>query len=150
MCGFWSTWSTHIGHLGHTSGAFGALVLGTWCPRDPRRLPQVPQMLQRSASECPKCPSASRVKQSCLGRNPWMSLVRIFSLSLWERVYSECVHILTEFNLSILSLSAPSIEHVLRCYVLFLGICFHFPCMDEVYIVDMRTISFDVPPQEVE
>ena len=30
-----------------------------------------------------------------------------------------------------------------------LGMCFHIPCMDEVYVVDMRTISFDVPPQEV-
>lgn len=29
------------------------------------------------------------------------------------------------------------------------GMCFMLPCMDTIHIVDMRTVSFDVPPQEV-
>ena len=30
-----------------------------------------------------------------------------------------------------------------------LGLCFYLPCLDEVTVVDMRTLSFAVPPQEV-
>ena len=29
------------------------------------------------------------------------------------------------------------------------GICFILPCIDTIHMVDMRTVSFDVPPQEV-
>ena len=29
------------------------------------------------------------------------------------------------------------------------GLFFFLPCVDEIHVVDMRTISFDVPPQEV-
>jgi erythrocyte band 7 integral membrane protein len=29
------------------------------------------------------------------------------------------------------------------------GICFLLPCIDTIHLVDMRTVSFDVPPQEV-
>ena len=32
---------------------------------------------------------------------------------------------------------------------LLLGLCFYMPCLDEVTVVDMRTLSFAVPPQEV-
>ena len=30
-----------------------------------------------------------------------------------------------------------------------IGLCFYLPCLDEVTVVDMRTLSFAVPPQEV-
>ncbi|KAL5269894.1 hypothetical protein ACHWQZ_G003382 [Mnemiopsis leidyi] len=29
------------------------------------------------------------------------------------------------------------------------GLCFYLPCLDEVTVVDMRTLSFAVPPQEI-
>ena len=29
------------------------------------------------------------------------------------------------------------------------GLFTYLPCVDEIHVVDMRTISFDVPPQEV-
>ena len=29
------------------------------------------------------------------------------------------------------------------------GLFFFLPCVDEIHVVDMRTVSFDVPPQEV-
>lgn len=29
------------------------------------------------------------------------------------------------------------------------GLFFFLPCVDEIHVVDMRTISFDVPPQEI-
>ena len=29
------------------------------------------------------------------------------------------------------------------------GLFFYLPCLDEIKVVDLRTISFDVPPQEV-
>ena len=29
------------------------------------------------------------------------------------------------------------------------GICFVLPCIDTIHLVDIRTVSFDVPPQEV-
>ena len=29
------------------------------------------------------------------------------------------------------------------------GMCFILPCIDTIHLVDMRTVSFDVPPQEV-
>ena len=29
------------------------------------------------------------------------------------------------------------------------GLCFYLPCLDEIKVVDMRTLSFEVPPQEV-
>jgi len=29
------------------------------------------------------------------------------------------------------------------------GICFMLPCIDTLHLIDMRTVSFDVPPQEV-
>ena len=28
------------------------------------------------------------------------------------------------------------------------GLCFHLPCLDQIRVVDMRTLSFAVPPQE--
>ena len=30
-----------------------------------------------------------------------------------------------------------------------LGLFFILPCMDDVKVVDLRTVTFDVPPQEV-
>lgn len=29
------------------------------------------------------------------------------------------------------------------------GLFFYLPCLDEIKVIDLRTISFDVPPQEV-
>ena len=34
-------------------------------------------------------------------------------------------------------------------FVLFAGLFFIYPCMDRYIKIDMRTVSFDVPPQEV-
>ena len=35
------------------------------------------------------------------------------------------------------------------CNILGPGLFFIIPCIDSISVVDLRTISFDVPPQEV-
>ena len=34
-------------------------------------------------------------------------------------------------------------------YIIFVGMFFFLPCMDQMMVVDLRTVTFDVPPQEV-
>ena len=34
-------------------------------------------------------------------------------------------------------------------YIIFVGMFFFLPCMDQMMVVDLRTVTFDVPPLEV-
>ena len=41
------------------------------------------------------------------------------------------------------------IIHVRNVYAIYTGLFFIIPCMDDVKVIDLRTVTFDVPPQEV-